>query len=56
MRERVSDAGRRLLAFAILVVAAYIVFKLVVGAVSAVLWVALLIAALFAVIWALRVL
>ncbi len=56
MRERASEAGRKLVALTILLLAAYLLFKFVVGAVTAVLWVVLVVAALIAVVWALRVL
>jgi hypothetical protein len=56
MGEALSDIGRKVLAVAVLVVAAFILFKMVIGAVAAVLWVVVAIVAVFAVIWALRVL
>jgi hypothetical protein len=52
----VSDAGRKLLAIAVLVVAAYVLFKLVLGFVAAVAWIIVVIVALVAVIWAVGVL
>jgi hypothetical protein len=52
----VSDAGRKLLAIAVLVVAAYVLFKLVLGFVAAVAWIIVVIVALGAVIWAIGVL
>jgi hypothetical protein len=52
----VSDAGRKLLAIAVLVVAAYVLFKLVLGFVAAVAWIIVVIVALGAVIWAVGVL
>jgi hypothetical protein len=56
MGEALSDIARKVLAVAVLVVAAYILFKIVIGAVAAVLWVVVAIVAVIAVIWALRVL
>jgi hypothetical protein len=56
MREAVSNAGRKLLAVAILVLAAFLLFKVVIGTVMAVLWVVIAVVALVAVIWALGVL
>jgi hypothetical protein len=53
MGEFVADAGRKLLAVAILVVAAYVLFKVVIGVVAAVAWVVVAVVALIAVIWAL---
>jgi hypothetical protein len=56
MGEALSDIGRKVLAVLVLVVAAYVLFKIVIGAVAAVLWIVVAIAAVIAVIWALRVL
>jgi hypothetical protein len=56
MGQLVSDAGRKLLAIAVLVVAAYVLFKLVLGFVAAVAWIIVVIVALGAVIWAVGVL
>jgi hypothetical protein len=56
MGQLASDAARKLLAVAVLLVAAFILFKLVLSAVAAVVWIAIAVAAVIAVIWALRVL
>jgi hypothetical protein len=56
MGQLVSDAGRKLLAIAVLVIAAYVLFKLVLGFVAAVAWIIVVIVALGAVIWAVGVL
>ena len=56
MGEALSDIGRKALAILVLVVAAYVLFKIVIGAVAAVLWIVVAIVAVIAVIWALRVL
>jgi hypothetical protein len=56
MGQLASDAARKLLAVAVLVVAAYVLFKLVLGFVAAVAWVVVAIVAVLAVVWALRVL
>ncbi len=56
MGQLASDAARKLLAVAILVVAAYVLFKLVLGFVAAIAWVVVAVVAVLAVIWALRVL
>jgi hypothetical protein len=56
MGQLVSDAGRKLLAIAVLVVAAYVLFKVVLGFVAAVAWIIVVIVALGAVIWAVGVL
>jgi hypothetical protein len=56
MREMASDAARKLLAVAVLIVAAYVLFKMVLGFVAALAWIVVAVVAVFAVIWALRVL
>ena len=56
MGQLASDAARKLLAVAVLVVAAYVLFKLVLGFVAAIAWLVIAIVAVVAVIWALRVL
>jgi hypothetical protein len=56
MGQMVADAGRKLLAVAVLLVAAYILFKIVLGAVMAVVWIALAVLAVVAVVWAIGVL
>jgi hypothetical protein len=56
MGQLASDAARKLLAVAVLVVAAYVLFKLVLGFVAAIAWIVVAVVAVFAVIWALRVL
>jgi hypothetical protein len=56
MGQLASDAARKLLAVAVLVVAAFVLFKLVLGFIAAIAWIVVAIVALIAVIWALRVL
>lgn len=56
MADIATQAGRKLLAIAVLLVAAYVLFKLVLGAVAAVAWIAVAVLAVVAVVWALRVL
>jgi hypothetical protein len=56
MGQLVADAGRKLLAIAVLVVAAYILFKIVLGFVAAVAWIVIAVLAVMAVVWALGVL
>jgi hypothetical protein len=56
MGEAVSQAGKKLLAVGVLVVAAYVLFKVVLGFVMAVAWIVIIVVAIVAVIWALRVL
>ncbi len=56
MKQHAADAGRKLVAVAILLLAAFLLFKLVLGVVSTLVWIAVAVVALFAVVWALRVL
>ena len=56
MGQIASDAARKLLAVAVLIVAAYVLFKLVLGFVASIAWIVVAVVAVFAVIWALRVL
>ena len=52
MRESANDLAKRGLALLILLGAAYVLFKIVVGVASALIWTFIGIAALIAVIWA----
>src|SRR4051794_11673843 len=56
MREAAGDLGRRALAILVLLVAAWILFKVVIGVVTAVATVVVVVLAIFAVIWAIRIL
>ncbi len=56
MGQVASDAARKLLAVAVLVVAAYVLFKLVLGFVAAIARIVIAVIAVIAVVWALRVL
>ena len=56
MGQAVSDLARKALAVAVLVVAAFVLFKLVLGFVAAVAWMVIAVIAVLAVVWALRVL
>ena len=56
MAERASEAGRKLLAVVVLLAAAWVLFKLVVGFVAAVAWVAVAVLAVVTLVWAIRVL
>jgi hypothetical protein len=56
MGQLVSDFGRKLVAVAVLLVVAYILFKVVLGFVTAVAWIAILVLAAIAAIWAVGVL
>ena len=53
---RGSSLGKRAIALLVLLVAAWILFKVVIGFVTAVATVAVIVLAIFAVIWAIRVL
>ena len=56
MREATSNAGRKLLALGVLLLAAYVLFKLVIGFITSIAVIAVAVLAVVAVIWALRVL
>ncbi len=56
MSELASQAGRKLAAVGILLLAAFVLFKLVVGFVTAIAWIAVAVLAVVAIVWALRVL
>ena len=56
MGDLASQAGRKILAVGVLVLAAWILFKIVLGFVTAVAGVVVLILAIMAIIWAVRVL
>ncbi len=53
MREAASNLGMKALAAAVLLVGAWILFKFILGFLTAVAWIALVIGAGIAVIWAL---
>ena len=56
MREAISQAGRKILAVGVLVLAAWVLFKIALGFVTAVAWIAVLILAIIGITWAIRVL
>lgn len=56
MQEAGSSLARRAVALVILAVAAFVVFKLVIGFVTAILGTVVLVVAVVAIIWALRTL
>jgi hypothetical protein len=56
MADRASELARKLIAVLVLVVAAYVLFKLVLGFVAAIAWVLVAVLAVVALIWALRTL
>jgi hypothetical protein len=56
MRESAGDLGRKALAVLVLILAAWILFKVAVGVVAAVFWIVVVVLAIAAIVWALRVL
>ena len=56
MGELASDFAKKALALGVLLLAAFVLFKIVLGIVSTVIWIAVVVLALMAVVWALRVL
>ena len=56
MGQAVSDAARKLLAVAVLLVAVYILFKVVLGVVAGIAWIAVVVLAIVGIVWAIRVL
>jgi hypothetical protein len=56
MGQTVSDLGRKALALLVLLIAAWVLFKIALGFVAAVAWIAVVVIAVAAVIWAVRVL
>ena len=56
MAQFASDMGRKLLALVVLLVAAFVLFKLVLGFVMGVVWILVAAIAVLAVIWAVRTL
>lgn len=56
MSQALADIGKKGLALAVLLVAAWLLFKVVIGAVAAVAWIAVAVLAVVAVIWAVGVL
>jgi hypothetical protein len=56
MREAAGDLGRKGLALLVLLVAAWILFKVAVGIVAAVFWIVVVVLAIAAIVWAIRVL
>jgi hypothetical protein len=56
MGELATQTGRKVVAVGVLAAAAYVLFKVVLGFVTTVAWIAVLVLAVIAVVWALRVL
>lgn len=51
-----EDLGKRALALAILLVAAYVLFKVVIGLITTVVWIVVIVMAVVGVIWAVQAL
>ena len=56
MAEFARETGRKALAVAVLLLAVWLLFKLVIGVVATIAWIVVAVVAIAAVIWALRVL
>lgn len=56
MRERLSDIGKQALALVVLLVAAWLLLKVVIGVVTTIAWIVVAVMAVVAVIWAVGVL
>jgi hypothetical protein len=56
MREAAGDLGRKALALLVLLVAAWILFKVALGVVAFVAWIIVVVIAVAAIVWAIRVL
>jgi hypothetical protein len=56
MGQKAADLGKKALALVVLLLAAWILFKVVLGAVAAVAWIVVVVVALIAIVWAIRVL
>jgi hypothetical protein len=56
MREAAGDLGKRAIAILVLLIAAWILLKVVIGIVTAVFWTVAVVLAIVAIIWAIRVL
>jgi hypothetical protein len=54
MREAAGNLGMKAVALVVLLIAAWILFKIVIGVVAAVFWVVLAVFAVIAVVWALN--
>lgn len=56
MSEAAADLGKKALALLVLLGAAYLLFKVVLGFVTAIAWIVVVVVAVVAVVWAIRVL
>jgi hypothetical protein len=56
MRETAGDLGRKAIALVVLLIAAYVLFKVIIGVVAALAWIIVVVIAIAAIVWAIRVL
>jgi len=56
VKKATGSLGKRLLAIAVLLLAGYVLLKLVIGLVAAVAWAVIAVVAVAAIVWAIRVL
>jgi hypothetical protein len=56
MREQAGDLGRKAIALLVLLVAAYVLFKVIIGVVAFLAWIIVVVLAIAAIVWAIRVL
>lgn len=56
MRQHASDAGRKVVGLLILLAAAWVLFKVVLGVVTAIAWIVVAVLAVGAIVWAIRLL
>ena len=56
MRETAGDLGRKAIALVVLLVAAWILFKVIFGVVAFLAWIVVVVLAIAAIVWAIRVL
>ena len=56
MREAAGDLGRKAIALVVLLIAAYVLFKVIIGVVAALAWIIVVVIAIAAIVWAIRVL
>jgi hypothetical protein len=56
MGQLASDTGKKVLALVVLLLAAWILFKVALGIVAALFWIVVVVLAIAAIVWAIRVL
>jgi hypothetical protein len=54
MREAAGNIGMKAVALVVLLIAAWVLFKVVIGVVAAVAWIVVIVLAIFAAIWAIN--